>query len=104
MLGLGGTPEREQAERTILRDRASDVGTIGRGAQAVEHGQRVFVGGGRIELTRRGQRIVPARGDRRRQDDQHAERESPPPQSLSGHFFLMSTLSRAGAVAVTVIA
>src|SRR4051812_17453814 len=102
LLGVGCAAEREQAKGAVLLDDRRLARRMLARAKPVQRDQRVFVGGRRVELTRRGEvPILRCRG-RGRQDSRGDERSNPRRRAERLHFFLKSTLRRAGVVNVTV--
>jgi hypothetical protein len=73
-------------------------------SQAIEGSQGVLVGGGRVQLASGGQRVL-GEDDLRPHDDRgQDEGADAGATGIEDHFFLISTLSRAGVVSVTVTA
>src|SRR4051794_19533407 len=102
LLGIGRAAEREEAEGAVLLDDRRLARRMIARAKPVQRGERVFVGCGRVEFTRRGQVPILRRHGRGGQDSGGDERSDPPRRVARVHFFLKSTLRRAGAVNVTV--
>jgi hypothetical protein len=57
LLGLGATPEREQAERAVLID-GPRVGRRAVYLESIQHGQRVLIRRRQVELAGTGQRVL----------------------------------------------
>ena len=55
LLRVGGAAERQQAEGAVLFDRARLAGGMLRRAQAVQHRQRIVIGGGGVQVARGGE-------------------------------------------------
>ncbi len=101
LLRVGGAAERQQAERAVLLDRARLARGVIRRPQPVQHRQRVVVGGGRVQVARRGE-VGVLRADAARRQERLAATNSR--DEIGLHFFLKSTLRRAGVLSVTVAA
>src|SRR6185295_8420695 len=99
---LRGFAERQQAEGAVLIDGAVLLDPHAAGAQAIERRQRVLVGRRRVQITRGRERILGNDGRRPDHDGGRKEDAGPRAASMVNHFFLMSTLSLAGVVSVTV--
>ena len=95
----GALLEREEAQRSIQIDRLPLLGTLRPVGQSAQHRERIVIRGRDVEVARGGQRGVGG-VSRHRERDCHQQDDGAYGVS---HFFLISTLSLAGAVAVTVV-
>src|SRR5262249_61053105 len=99
--GFFGPPEREQAERPVFVDLARDV-RRGGAIKPPQRRERIFVRGGRIQISGGAQRLLSA--DRGGADDQrerdHHQRFHLTSSTGSGHF-VRSAAMRLGPLAVT---
>src|SRR5262249_60317314 len=103
-LGFSGASERQQAEHAILLNGTTAVGEIRWGTKPVQYDQRVFVRRSGVQVARRCQGILRRQLTSRQKEETRRDRGNSDRSNCRFHFFLKSTLSRAGTAAVTVIA
>ena len=94
--------KRQKTKRPVLLDGRALLSWDTRRAQAVQDAQRLLVRGRRVQLTRRGQRILPYDTVGHREHEYDDETGDEHVRGAGAHFFLISTLSFARVVAVTV--
>ena len=71
-------------------------------AQTIERSQGILVGRGRVQVASDGQRVLGEEYLRPHDDRGQQEGADAGATGIEDHFFLISTLSRAGVVSVTV--
>ena len=100
LFGIGGTAQGQEAERAILIDGLTFPRRVLSVSEPIQEHQRVLVLGRRVEIARGRQRILDFSGadvGGGAGDDRRNCKSDPDP-----HFFLKSTLIRAGALSETV--
>ena len=104
LLGVRGASERQQTERAVLLDDARLAHRMIRRPQPVQHRQRIIVRGRGVQIARRRE-VGLLRADAGGRQDEHGDQSADPGRRRAGfHFFLKSTLKRAGVFTVIVAA